>query len=67
LLASCTLSCLHTLFPRKFLISAAIRYNRSGGELCACLFMVELSNPFMHARYIFLNLAVDTRRPSLYV
>jgi hypothetical protein len=41
------------------------RYNRSGGELCACLLMVELSNPFMHARYIFLNLAVDVRRPSL--
>jgi hypothetical protein len=27
--------------------------------------MVELSNPFMHARYIFLNLAVDVRLPSL--
>jgi hypothetical protein len=41
------------------------RYNRSGGELCACLLMVELSNPFMHARCIFLNLAVEARRPSL--
>jgi hypothetical protein len=41
------------------------RYNRSGGELCACLLMVELSNPFMHARYIFLNLAVEKRRPAL--
>jgi hypothetical protein len=27
--------------------------------------MVELSNPFMHARYIFLDLAVEQRRPAL--
>jgi hypothetical protein len=40
-------------------------YDRSGGELCACLLMVELSNPFMHTRFIFLDLAVQQRRPSL--
>ena len=27
--------------------------------------MVEASNPFMHARYIFLDLAVESRLPSL--
>ena len=29
--------------------------------------MVEASNPFMHARYIYLDLAVDARLPSLYL